>query len=82
MYMDMQERPLSPRECELLTLLAKKGMTVREAAKHMSIAEGTARTTLHNAKLSLGAKTTAHAVMLGLGYILGVMPPAGGEEDI
>ena len=74
------KRSLSPRQYELLELLAVKGLTVKKAAKRMNVSEGTARRTIHNMRRRLGAKTTVHAVLLGLDYIIGGRQPMSQEE--
>jgi DNA-binding CsgD family transcriptional regulator len=56
---------LSPREREILTLLAG-GSTVQEIAGNLVLSPLTVRTHIRNAKDKLSARTTAHAVAIAL----------------
>jgi DNA-binding CsgD family transcriptional regulator len=58
-------RTLSGREQEVLALVAA-GLSLREIADDLAIAEATARTHLANANRKLGARNRAHAVALAL----------------
>ena len=57
---------LTRREEEVLRLIAVKGMTVRQTARSLVIADGTADAHMMNIRKKLGAHTTAHAVYLWL----------------
>jgi DNA-binding NarL/FixJ family response regulator len=56
---------LSPRECEVLELLAD-GATNRDAAKHLYLSEETVKSHVRSAMLKLHARTRTHAVVLAL----------------
>jgi DNA-binding NarL/FixJ family response regulator len=56
---------LSPRECEVLELLAE-GATNRDAAKHLFLSEETVKSHVRSAMLKLHARTRTHAVVLAL----------------
>jgi DNA-binding CsgD family transcriptional regulator len=64
---------LTPCELQLLVLLAD-GHTIDSAAAVRSVAKTTAKFHLSRAKRKLGAKTTAHAVVIA--YRAGILPPA------
>ena len=57
--------PLSPREREILTLVAA-GAGLREIADELTISPATVRTHLGNAHRKLGARNRAHAVALAM----------------
>ena len=58
-------RELSPREREILDLLAQ-GLTGAEVAKQLFISPETVRTHIRNAMTKLEAKTRVHAIALAL----------------
>jgi|CXWL01.1.fsa_nt_gi LuxR family quorum-sensing transcriptional regulator LasR len=58
---DGASAPLSQREAEALTLLAK-GMTDREIAAHLGVAERTALYYVQSARAKLGCRTRAHLI--------------------
>lgn len=58
-------RALSPREKEILILLAR-GLTGAQAAERLWLSPETVRTHVRNAMEKLGAKTRTHAVALAL----------------
>jgi PAS domain S-box-containing protein len=63
---DAPERaPLTPREREIITLLAL-GLTGEEIADKLVISPETVRIHVRNARRRLGAKTRAHAVALAI----------------
>ncbi len=57
--------PLTPRQKDVLELLAR-GLPNRRVAELLGISEWTVREHSHEARLSLGARNTAHAVNLAL----------------
>ena len=59
--------PLSPREHEILGLLAE-GLTGREIARRLFLSPETVRTHIRNATKRLGAKTRVQAVAIMLGH--------------
>jgi DNA-binding CsgD family transcriptional regulator len=67
--------PLTPRESELLQLLAD-GLTNKEIARRLSIPEETTNTRVRRLLAKLQARTRAHAVALGLRRHLLRRPPA------
>jgi DNA-binding CsgD family transcriptional regulator len=62
---DQTEKPLSPREREILTRIAF-GDTGEQIATELFISPETVRTHIRNVLLKLGARTRPHAVALGL----------------
>jgi DNA-binding NarL/FixJ family response regulator len=60
-----RKKTLSPRECEILGLLAQ-GLSGEDAAKQLFLSSETVRTHVRNAMTKLGAATRAHAVALAL----------------
>ena len=58
-------RELSPREREILDLLAQ-GLTGAQAAKRLCISPETVRTHIRNAMAKLEAETRVHAIALAL----------------
>ena len=62
---DQGDGTLSPREREVLELLAK-GLTGEEAATQLSLSPETIRTHVRNAMDKLEANTRVHAVALAL----------------
>jgi DNA-binding CsgD family transcriptional regulator len=63
---DAPERvPLTPREREIVTLLAL-GLTGEEIAEKLVISPETVRIHVRNARRRLGAKTRAHAIALAI----------------
>jgi DNA-binding CsgD family transcriptional regulator len=59
--------PLTPREREMLTLLAG-GLTAVEIADHLVLSRETVKSHVRNAMLKLGARTRTQAVVLALTY--------------
>jgi len=55
----------SPRECEVLALLAQ-GLTDSQIAEELGLSPATVQTHVRNAKAKLGARTRAQAVALAL----------------
>ncbi|MEH1011962.1 response regulator transcription factor [Micromonospora sp. CPCC 206060] len=68
------ETPLSQRELEVLTLVAK-GATNREAAAHLFISEATVKTHLLHVYAKLGVKDRAAAVAVA--FERGLLGPTG-----
>lgn len=62
---DAETRSLTPREREVLTLLAR-GLTGTEIAERLSLSPETVRIHVRNARGRLGARTRAHAIALAL----------------
>jgi DNA-binding NarL/FixJ family response regulator len=56
---------LTPRQKDVLELLAR-GLPNRQVARLLGISEWTVREHSHEARLSLGARNTAHAVAIAL----------------
>lgn len=67
--------PLSPREREVLTLIAA-GSDLQTIAEELTISVATVRTHLGNAHRKLGARNRAHAVALAMQHGLIELPPA------
>ncbi len=65
--------PLSPREYEILGLLAE-GLTGREIARRLFLSPETVRTHIRNATNRLGAKTRVQAVAIMLGHVASAHP--------
>jgi DNA-binding CsgD family transcriptional regulator len=65
--------PLSPREREILGLLAE-GLTGREIARRLYLSPETVRTHIRNATTRLGAKTRVQAVAIMLGHVARTHP--------
>jgi DNA-binding CsgD family transcriptional regulator len=57
--------PLTPRELEVLELLAR-GATGEQIARQLFLSPETVQKHVHNAKRKVGARTRAHLVALGL----------------
>lgn len=60
---DAHGRPLTPRERQIVDLLAD-GLTGAEAARHLVLSPDTVRTHIRNAMDKLGARTRAHLVAM------------------
>ncbi len=60
-----QTRPLSPRQAQIITLLAE-GFEHKEAARHLGISLGAVKRHMELARAKLGARNGAHAVALCL----------------
>jgi DNA-binding NarL/FixJ family response regulator len=56
---------LSPRECQVLQLLAM-GAKDRQIAEVLSVSPATVQTHIRNAKAKLNARTRTHAIALAL----------------
>jgi DNA-binding NarL/FixJ family response regulator len=67
-------RPLSPREQEVLSLIAV-GADLQAIADELTISVTTARTHTRNALQKLGARNRAHAIMLAMQAGLIELPP-------
>ncbi|HEV7806988.1 MAG TPA: response regulator transcription factor [Solirubrobacteraceae bacterium] len=59
------ERPLTPREREVMTLVAC-GLRSSDVAERLCVSPETVRTHVHNAMGKLGSRTRAHAVAIAL----------------
>jgi DNA-binding CsgD family transcriptional regulator len=62
---DMLGRPLSPRERQVVELVAA-GLPDREVARAMHLHETTVRRRLELARLKLGARNRVHAAVLAV----------------
>lgn len=60
-----RQAPLSPREREILGLLAS-GYSARSAAEELALSPETVRTHIRNAKRKLRAATRVHAVAIAV----------------
>jgi DNA-binding CsgD family transcriptional regulator len=72
--------PLSPREREVLTLIAA-GADLEQIGGELSISVHTVRTHVLNAYHKLGANNRAHAIALAMQQGLIDLPPATGAEE-
>lgn len=61
---------LTPRECEVLTLIAS-GMSNRDIAKHLVVSEGTVKTHINNLFAKAGVRDRAAAVTFAFRHGLG-----------
>jgi PAS domain S-box-containing protein len=64
-YPGRDHHPLTPREREVLTLIAR-GLTSEQIADQLVVSGETIRTHARNALAALGARTRAHAVAIAL----------------
>jgi PAS domain S-box-containing protein len=62
---DPRPHPLTPRERQVLTLIAR-GLTSEQIAEQLVVSGETVRTHARNALAALGARTRAHAVAIAL----------------
>lgn len=60
-----RRRGLTPRECEVLTLLAR-GYTGEEVARELAVSAETVRAHVRNSVTKLHARTRLHAVVMAL----------------
>jgi DNA-binding NarL/FixJ family response regulator len=67
-------RPLSPRELDVLRLVAR-GLTGLQIAEQLQLSESTVETHVRRAVQALGAHNRAHAVALAIGRGL-IEPPS------
>lgn len=65
-YVRTPKPPLRPRQLELLTLLAKNNLTIREAADKLFISIDTANKHMATAKRAMGTKHQANAIYLAI----------------
>lgn len=65
---------LTPRECEVLTLIAS-GMSNRDIAKHLVVSEGTVKTHINNLFAKAGVRDRANAVTFAFRHGLGPTDP-------
>ena len=65
--------PLSPREREVLTLMAT-GLEMDQIAEELTISRTTVRTHIHNAHRKLGARNRPHAIAIAMQRDLIIRP--------
>jgi len=74
-----RRRPVTPRELEILTLIAR-GHSNAEVARDLWITEATVKTHVRHLLHRLGARTRAHAVALAFCHGLLVARRPDGKE--